>query len=143
LYLWIFGNNVEDRFGPMLFAAFYLTCGVVASIAQAVATPTAAVPTIGASGAIAGVLAGYLLLFPGTTVVTLIPIFFFIQIARLPAYVVIGFWFVLQVGSGLASIGRTADAGGVAWFAHIGGFVTGLVLAAPAAVSARRRRALR
>ena len=139
LYLWIFGNNIEDRLGPLRFMLFYLTCGIAAALAQAFATPGAMVPTIGASGAVAGVLAAYLLLYPGASVVTIIPVFVFIQVARVPAFLVIGFWFVLQLGSGLASLGAgMADTGGVAWFAHIGGFVAGLLLAALPAVHARR-----
>lgn len=140
LYLWIFGNNVEDRFGPLGFTAFYLASGVVAALAQLAAAPDAIIPTLGASGAIAGVLGAYLLLFPGAAVVTIIPIFVFIEVARVPAYLVIGFWFVLQLGSGLASLGAEATAGGVAWFAHIGGFCAGLLLALPEALRSRRRR---
>jgi len=141
LYLWIFGNNIEDRFGPVGFTAFYLASGIVAAVAQMLAVPGSTVPTLGASGAVAGVLGAYILLFPGASVVTIIPVFVFIEVARVPAYLVIGFWFVLQLGSGLASLGaETATSGGVAWFAHIGGFVTGLVLALPAAIAARPRR---
>jgi membrane associated rhomboid family serine protease len=141
LYLWIFGNNIEDRLGPVRFALFYLACGLGAALAQGFATPESAIPTIGASGAVAGVLAAYLLLYPGASVVTIIPVFVFIQIARVPAFLVIGFWFVLQLGNGLASLGTAmADMGGVAWFAHIGGFVTGLLLAALPAIRARQIR---
>lgn len=140
LYLWIFGNNIEDRFGPLGFTAFYLTCGVAATLAQMLVAPESALPMLGASGAVAGVLGAYILLFPGASVVTIIPVFVFIEVARVPAYLVIGFWFVLQLGSGLATLGSGASAvGGVAWFAHIGGFVTGLVLALPAAAAARGR----
>jgi membrane associated rhomboid family serine protease len=138
LYLWIFGNNIEDRFGPLGFLAFYLTSGVVATLSQLAVDPSTTIPNLGASGAVAGVLGGYLLLFPGASVVTLIPVFIFIEIARVPAFLVIGFWFVLQLGNGLASLGPAmADMGGVAYFAHIGGFVAGLVLAAPAALRSR------
>jgi len=143
LYLWIFGNNVEDRFGHFGFAAFYVTCGIAACLAQMLATASATIPSLGASGAIAGVLGGYLVLFPGAVVVTIIPVFFFIEVARLPAYLVIIFWFVVQLASALVSLGHTASAGGVAWFAHIGGFVAGLLLAAPAALRHRRTRAMR
>jgi membrane associated rhomboid family serine protease len=140
LYLWIFGNNIEDRFGSAGFAAFYLTCGIVATAAQILAAPETTLPNLGASGAVAGVLGAYLLLYPGATVVTIIPVFFFIEIARVPAYLVIGFWFLLQLGSGLASLGAgVAETGGVAYFAHIGGFVAGLALAVPAAIASRRR----
>jgi membrane associated rhomboid family serine protease len=141
LYLWIFGNNIEDRFGPAGFAAFYLICGVGASLAQALATPATMLPNLGASGAVAGVLGAYLLLYPGAAVVTVIPVFVFIEVARVPAYLVIGFWFVLQLGSGLASLGAgAAEMGGVAWFAHIGGFALGVLLAVPAALQRRRPR---
>ena len=143
LYLWIFGNNIEDRLGPLGFGAFYLATGVTAAVVQALSAPASTLPLVGASGAVAGVLGAYLLLYPGATVITVIPVFVFIQVARLPAYLVIGFWFVLQLGSGLASLGAgAAEAGGVAWFAHIGGFVAGLALAIPAALS-RSRRAYR
>jgi len=132
LYLWIFGNNIEDRLGRSRFVLFYLLCGVAAAALQGAVAPASTVPTLGASGAIAGVLGAYLLLYPGTAVVTLIPIFFFFEIARIPAFLVIGFWFVLQLGNGLASLSpAVAQAGGVAWFAHIGGFATGFVLATP------------
>ena len=140
LYLWIFGNNVEDRFGPVGFIAFYLGSGILAALAQLAAAPGATIPMLGASGAIAGVLGAYLLLFPGASVVTIIPVFIFIEVARVPAYLVIGFWFVLQLGSGLASLGAGAAAGGVAWFAHVGGFCAGLLFALPAALRSRSRR---
>jgi membrane associated rhomboid family serine protease len=141
LYLWIFGNNIEDRFGPLGFGIFYLVCGLAAAAAQTLASPQSALPMLGASGAVAGVLGAYLLLYPGATVITVIPIFIFIEVARIPAFLVIGFWFILQLGSGLASLGAaTAEAGGVAWFAHIGGFVAGLALTAPVAIAGRRRR---
>jgi membrane associated rhomboid family serine protease len=140
LYLWIFGNNVEDRFGPIGFALFYLVCGIAAAAAQIAASPSSVLPNLGASGAVAGVLGAYLLLFPGAAVITIIPIFFFIEVARVPAYLVIGFWFVLQLGNGLASLGSgMAGMTGVAWFAHIGGFIAGLALAAPVAIASRRR----
>ncbi|MBN2248222.1 MAG: rhomboid family intramembrane serine protease [Coriobacteriia bacterium] len=139
LYLWIFGNNIEDRLGAVRFIAFYLVSGVAAAAAQIVTAPASTVPMLGASGAVAGVLAAYLLLYPGASIVTIIPVFFFIEVARVPAYLVIGFWFVLQLGSGLASLGAAATTGGTAWFAHIGGFVAGLVLALPAWYASRRR----
>lgn len=132
LYLWIFGNNVEDRLGRAGFLAFYLLAGVAGALTQAAMTPTSSVPTVGASGAIAGVLGGYALLFPGAAVLTLIPIFFFFEIAHVPAYIVIGFWFVLQLASGVASVDPAmAQAGGVAYFAHIGGFAAGMLLTIP------------
>jgi len=143
LYLWIFGNNIEDRLGPVRFILFYLVSGIVGAAAQVVTAPGSTVPMLGASGAIAGVLAGYLLLYPGASIVTIIPVFFFIEVARVPAYLVIGFWFVLQLGSGLASLGASAAAGGTAWFAHIGGFVAGLALALPVWYASRRRNRIR
>lgn len=139
LYLWIFGNNVEDRLGPLRFTIFYLLSGIGAAAAQVVMDPGASIPMLGASGAIAGVLGGYLLLYPGASVVTIIPIFFFIEIARVPAYLVIGFWFVLQLGNGLATIGSGLAQGGTAWFAHIGGFVAGLLLMLPTWFTGRLR----
>jgi len=139
LYLWIFGNNVEDRLGPLRFTIFYLLSGIGAAAAQIVMDPGGSIPMLGASGAIAGVLGGYLLLYPGASVVTIIPIFFFIEIARVPAYLVIGFWFVLQLGNGLATIGSGLAQGGTAWFAHIGGFVAGLLLMLPAWFTGRLR----
>lgn len=144
LYLWIFGNNIEDRFGHVGFTAFYLVSGIAATLAQMLVAPASAIPNLGASGAVAGVLGAYILLFPGAAVMTIIPIFIFIEVARVPAYLVIGFWFVLQLGNGLASLGpQLATSGGVAWFAHIGGFVTGLALAVPAAIASRGRRRAR
>ncbi len=141
LYLWIFGNNIEDRLGRFRYLAFYLACGIVATLAQMLVDPSSTLPNLGASGAIAGVLGAYILLFPRASVVTIIPVFIFIEVARLPAYLVIGFWFVLQLGSGLAALGSSAaSSGGVAFFAHIGGFLAGLVLALPAALATRRRR---
>ena len=125
LYLWIFGDNVEDAMGHTRFLGFYLVCGVAASFAQIAISPDSGIPQIGASGAIAGVLAAYFMLFPQSRVLTLIPIFFFIRLAAVPAVFLLGFWFILQVLSGAGSFGT---AGGVAWFAHIGGFLAGGLL---------------
>lgn len=127
LYLWIFGDNVEDRLGLPVYAAFYLVAGIGASLAQVAVNPASTIPTIGASGAIAGVLGAYLVMFPRTRVRTLILAFRFIRIVELPALVVLGLWFVLQIFSGLASVTSMAT-GGVAWFAHIGGFVIGILV---------------
>ncbi len=127
LYLWIFGDNVEDRLGLPVYAAFYLVAGIGASLAQVAVNPASTIPTIGASGAIAGVLGAYLVMFPKTRVRTLILAFRFIRIVELPALVVLGLWFVLQIFSGLASVTSMAT-GGVAWFAHIGGFVIGILV---------------
>jgi len=141
LYLWIFGNNVEDRLGPLRFLGFYLACGTVATFAQLAVSPGSDAPVLGASGAIAGVLAAYLLLFPRARVVTAIFIFLFIELAAIPAWILILVWFVLQLGSGIGSLGQTATGGGVAYFAHIGGFVAGLLLTLPAWTADRGRRA--
>lgn len=129
LYLWIFGDNIEDRMGHGRYLIFYLLCGYAAALAHAVFNPASQLPAIGASGAVAGVLGAYLVLFPRARVMTLIPFGFFIAMRELPALLVLGLWFVMQLFTGVASIGvATAQTGGVAWFAHIGGFVAGLVL---------------
>jgi len=129
LYLWIFGDNVEDRLGHFKYVIFYLLCGLAATMSHAIANPDSMLPSIGASGAIAGVLGAYIVLFPKARVTTLIPIFVFITIREIPAILVLGFWFVLQLFVGVASIGASADtSGGVAVFAHIGGFVAGMLL---------------
>ena len=127
LYLWIFGNNVEEAMGPLRFLVFYLLCGLGASAAQIAVGPNSRVPHIGASGAIAGVLGAYLLLFPHARVDTLLILGYIIRIIQLPAILVLGLWIVIQLFSGVASLGMT-QAGGVAWFAHIGGFATGALL---------------
>ena len=127
LYLWIFGNNVEDSMGRGRFLVFYLLTGSIASAAQVLASPNSRLPTIGASGAIAGVLGAYIVLFPNARVQTLILVGYFGRMAQVPALLVLGFWFVIQLFSGLLAFGMT-QMGGVAWFAHIGGFVTGLLL---------------
>jgi len=123
LYLWIFGNNIEDTLGHFRFLLFYLICGLFAGAAQILSDPTSPVPMIGASGAIGGILGGYLLLFPGARILTLVFIFLFIRLIRIPALVVLGFWFFIQV----LSVGRGVISN-VAFFAHIGGFLAGLAL---------------
>jgi membrane associated rhomboid family serine protease len=129
LYLWIFADNVEDRMGHVTFLAFYLATGVIATLAHAYTEPESAVPLVGASGAIAGVLGAYLVLFPRARVVTLIPIGLFLRLAELPALIVLGLWFVMQLFVGVASLGaQSAEGSGVAWWAHIGGFVAGILL---------------
>jgi len=128
LYLWIFGNNIEDAMGHVRFVFFYLICGVIAAMSHALADPASAAPMIGASGAISGVLGAYLLLYPRARVFVLIPLGFFFWRMYVPAGVVLIFWFVLQVISGTASVGGGGSAGGVAWFAHIGGFLAGMIL---------------
>ena len=127
LYLWIFGNNVEDVMGRLRFLLFYLVCGLAAATAQVAMGPDVRVPTIGASGAIAGVLGAYILMVPRARVDNILLLWYFIRIIQLPAIIVLGFWFVLQLFNGLLSFGLAAS-GGVAWFAHIGGFLTGMVL---------------
>jgi membrane associated rhomboid family serine protease len=139
LYLWIFGNNVEDRIGPARFLGFYLLCGVIATAAQTAATGFVDIGNLGASGAVAGVLGAYILLYPRARVVTAVFIVIIIELVELPAWLVILLWFVLQVASGLASFGTAASAGGVAYFAHIGGFVAGLALILPAWLADRAR----
>jgi membrane associated rhomboid family serine protease len=124
LYLWIFGDNVEDRFGHMKFLVFYLLCGIAATFAQMAFNPGSNVPNVGASGAIAGVLGGYILLFPGARVRVLMGR----SVVPMPALVVIGLWIILQLVSGIGSIAPTADTGGIAYMAHIGGFAAGFVL---------------
>jgi membrane associated rhomboid family serine protease len=129
LYLWIFGDNVEDTMGHGRFFVFYLVAGVAAAVSQTVFNPSSPVPMVGASGAVSGVLAGYLLLFPQASVLTLITFGFFIRFVRVPAIIVLGFWIVVQFVNGFVSFGaRGGEGGGVAWFAHIGGFLAGLVL---------------
>jgi membrane associated rhomboid family serine protease len=129
LYLGIFGDNVEDAMGHAAYTLFYLAAGIAAGIAQIATAPDSTIPAIGASGAIAGVLGVYLILYPTAPVRVLIPMFFFMRIARVPAALVLGMWFVIQLFNGALSFGvRTMATGGVAWFAHIGGFVAGIVL---------------
>jgi len=126
LYLWIFGNNVEDAMGHAKFVIFYVVCGVLAAMSHALTDPSSAVPMVGASGAISGVLGAYLLLYPHARVMVLIPLGIFSQATYIPAGFVLGFWFVLQLLSGGMSLGQ--GGGGVAWFAHVGGFVAGMAL---------------
>jgi len=131
LYLWIFGNNVEDNMGWLGFLIFYLISGLGATAAQIAVAPSSHVPNIGASGAIAGVLGAYLVLFPRARIQTLVFLGYFIRVVRLPVILVIGFWIIIQFFSGIASLASTSATGtlgGVAWFAHIGGFVIGLIL---------------
>ena len=128
LFLWIFGDNVEDRLGHLRFVGFYLLCGLGASAAHIYFNWGSTVPSVGASGAIAGVLAGYMLLFPSATVRTLLILGPFITMSRVPAIIMIGFWFVTQLVAGLAALGPSAQTTGVAFWAHVGGFVVGLPL---------------
>lgn len=127
LYLWIFADNVEDRLGHPRFLLLYLVSGIAAAVTQILLTPRSAIPMVGASGAIAGVLGAYLLLFPSSRIITLIPLGLFWERVELPAVVFLGIWFLLQWFQGLSTIGQVADVGGVAFWAHIGGFLCGLV----------------
>lgn len=128
LYLYIFGDNVEDTLGHFFYIVFYLVCGMGASLAQILADPTSPIPSIGASGAIAGVLGAYVVFFPTARVQSLVLLGYFARLVELPALLVLGSWFVLQFFNGVLSLG-VSQMGGVAWFAHIGGFVIGLVIA--------------
>src|SRR5207247_6166216 len=131
LYLWIFGNNVEDTLGHARFVLFYLASGVGAALGQTGFGPESTVPMIGASGAVSGVLGAYLLLFPRANVLTLIVLGFFIRLVRIPAVIVLGLWFAVQFLNGLMRWSASASGGtggGVAWFAHIGGFLVGMAL---------------
>jgi rhomboid family protein len=126
-FLWIFGDNVEDRLGHLRYLVFYLLCGLVAGTAQALVSPTSYVPTIGASGAIAGVMGAYFVLYPRSRVLTLIWLLFFVDIVEIPAVLFLGFWFLIQLFSGAGSIAETAGSqGGVAFWAHVAGFLFGL-----------------
>jgi membrane associated rhomboid family serine protease len=127
LFLWIFGNNVEDILGPARFVFFYLVCGLAAHALHIASNPSSMVPTVGASGAISGVLGAYLVAFPRARVLTLVFLGFFIRMAVLPAFVIIIYWFAIQFIFALASLGGTPG-GGVAWFAHVGGFLAGIAL---------------
>jgi membrane associated rhomboid family serine protease len=140
LFLWIFGNNVEDSMGPVKFLLFYLLGGVAAAALQVAIDPGSEIPNLGASGAVAGVLGGYLLLFPRARVITVIFIIFFFTIIELPALLILGFWFVQQVLFGYFDVATAGNQeGGVAYFAHIGGFVFGL-LAIKLFADERKRR---
>ena len=126
-YLWIFGDNVEDRVGHGRFIAFYLLCGVVAALGHVAMDPASTLPTIGASGAIAGVMGGYFVLYPQSRVLTLIPLVFYVEIIELPAVLLLGFWFVMQLfNAGVIAVTSNSSSGGIAFVAHVAGFVAGL-----------------
>jgi membrane associated rhomboid family serine protease len=127
LYLWIFGDNVEDAMGSGKYLVFYLTGGLVASLAHILTNPNSQLPTVGASGAIAAVLGAYLVLYPQSRVMTIIPLGFIMRMTLVPAAIVLGFWFVMQLFSGVLSLGGP-DVGGTAFWAHIGGFIMGVVI---------------
>jgi membrane associated rhomboid family serine protease len=132
LYLWIFGDNIEDRLGHARFLLFYLTVGAAAAFSQTLTSPASTTPMIGASGAVSGILGAYLLLFPYATILTLVIFGFFVRTVHIPAVIVLGFWIVLQFINGWLTVSASAmgrgETGGVAWFAHIGGFLAGMVL---------------
>ncbi len=127
-FLWIFGDNIEDKLGHFKFILFYILCGLIASSVHVFFNSQSNVPCIGGSGAIAGVLGAYMITFPHARVVTIVPLFIFIQVMELPALVVLGFWFVIQFFNGAASITASASGTGVAWWAHIGGFAAGVII---------------
>jgi membrane associated rhomboid family serine protease len=127
LFLWVFGGNVEDRLGHLRYLAFYFVCGVGSAIVHILVNWGSKVPTIGASGAISGIMGAYIVLFPRTRVLTLVPLIIFFFTIRLPALLMIGYWFAIQFLSGVSSLGES-DQGGVAWWAHIGGFLLGAFL---------------
>ena len=130
LFLWVFGNNIEDRLGHFKYIIFYITCGILAALAQWFFSMQSGVPSLGASGAIAGVMGAYIIRFPRARILTLVPLGFFITTIRIPAVFFLGFWFVQQAISGVASLGATSDieTGGIAYWAHAGGFVFGVLL---------------
>lgn len=129
LYLWIFGNNIEDVLGRLRFLLFYLACGLAAALAQIASAPHSSVPMVGASGAVAGVMGAYLLLFPHSRILTLVPIFIFFTTVEVPAFLIIGWWAVIQfANASWLGGGELAGKGGVAYFAHIGGFAAGIVI---------------
>ncbi len=130
LYLWIFGNNIEDVLGHYKFLIFYLLCGISASLVHIFTNPHSMLPTIGASGAVSGMLGAYFVLFPQAKVLTLLPVFYFVRIVKVPAFFFLGFWILFQFLSGIAAPGGegVSGEGGVAWFAHIGGFLAGILL---------------
>lgn len=127
-FLWIFGDNVEDRTGHGRFLALYVCGGLAGAVTHMAFSLNSMLPTVGASGAIAAVMGAYLITFPGARVLTLVPIFFFLTTVEIPAYLILVYWLLLQLLSGVASVGATDATGGVAWFAHVGGFVAGVPL---------------
>ncbi len=128
LYLWIFGKSVEDSMGHVRFIFFYLLCGVIATFCHVFSNPDSRLPMVGASGAISGILGAYLLLHPRAKIRTLIPLGFFFRIIEIPAVLLLGFWIIIQVLYGTQRMATSATGGGVAWLAHVGGFVAGLLL---------------
>lgn len=140
LFLYIFGDNVEDNLGHIRYLIFYLTTGVIAALSQGILSPSSLIPTIGASGAISGVMGAYLRWFPHSRVLTLVPFFYFLELAEIPAFIYLILWFILQFFQGtLSFFAGTAAKGGVAWFAHIGGFLAGLAIAHRTTVRSSRK----
>ncbi len=126
--LWIFGDNVEDRMGSLRFAIFYLLCGSIAGVTQVLTNPDSTLPSVGASGAIAGVLGAYLMFFPTARLILLFPVFFFPFFFEVPAVLYLVLWFLIQLFSGVAALAGPQEVGGIAWWAHVGGFVSGVLL---------------
>jgi len=145
LFLYIFGDNIEDTLGHFRYAVFYIGCGVAASLIHLATHPASTIPTIGASGAIAGIMGAYFLLFPGSRIVTLVPFFFFIQLIEVPAFVFLGIWFLIQFLSGSFSFAMSSELSRIAWWAHIGGFAVGAgyVLLRYGRLRSRRKSRLR
>lgn len=140
LFLWIFGNNIEDALGRLRFVVFYFTCGILAAATQVFSSPLSTIPMVGASGAVAGVMGAYLILYPHARVLTLLPIFFFFTFIEVPAYLIIGYWALLQFISARWMDAGEPARGGVAYFAHIGGFVGGIAMLRLLGGWPRRRR---
>jgi membrane associated rhomboid family serine protease len=142
LYLWVFGRGVEDLIGSGPFLAFYLCCGLAAGVLQVVTNPYSHLPTIGASGAIAGVMGAYVIKFPRARIVTLVFIFVFITTTEIPAWIMLAWWFVIQLFNGFGSLATANyNIGGIAWFAHVGGFVAGMLLIRAFPIKQRKWRA--
>lgn len=127
-FLWIYGDNIEDILGHGKFAIFYLLCGAAAALTHVLTQPYSRIPTIGASGAIAGVMGAYLVKFPHSRIITLVPIFVFFTTMEIPAVFILVYWFLLQIFQGFGSVAPVANRGGTAWFAHVGGFIAGIIL---------------
>lgn len=140
-FLFVFGRNVEDIMGSWRYLVFFFLCGVLAGIAHVLFNPYSPIPTVGASGAIAGVMGGFLLKLPRARIITLIPVLVFLTTMELPAFLVLVFWFAIQFVSGVGSIGSSqVSSGGVAWFAHVGGFIAGMLLVSIMGTKTRYRR---
>jgi membrane associated rhomboid family serine protease len=139
LFLWVFGNNVEDALGKVKYLLFYLSCGALAALAQWIFSADSMVPTVGASGAIAGVLGGYIIKYPHAKVLTLVPLGFIVAPFRIPAVFFLGFWFLQQAFYSVASLGASTQTGGIAYWAHAGGFVAGAALGALLGLFRRKR----